>query len=74
MRYTTRQDAIEQAILPALDNPDDFDVDAISYEAFEYRVDTDDQGRELLHTAGFEQTVTDDEFWTIAARHDRTQQ
>ncbi len=73
VRYTTRPDAIEQAILPALgDHADDYDVDAICQETFDYRVDTDQHGNELLNTAGFEQTVTDDEFWEIVARHDRT--
>lgn len=70
MRYTTRRDAIEQAIAPALDD-DNYDVAAICNEAFEYRVDTNGAGQELLNTAGFEQTVTDDEFWKIAARHAR---
>jgi len=73
MRYTTNRDAIEQAILPALDtHADDYDVDAIFREAFEYRVDTDKDGNELLNTAGFEQVVTDEEFWVIAAKHDKT--
>lgn len=72
-RYTTRRDAIEQAIIPALgDHGDDYDTDAICREAFEYRVDTDGAGRELLNTAGFEQAVSDDEFWAIVERHDKT--
>jgi hypothetical protein len=69
MRYTTREDAIEQAVLPALDEPADYNVEAIFVDAFEYRVDTNDKGQELLNTAGFEQTVSDDEFWTIVERH-----
>ncbi|MEU0078502.1 hypothetical protein ABZY58_11450 [Micromonospora tulbaghiae] len=72
-RFTTRQDVIEQDILPALgEHGDDYDTDAICREAYEYRVDTDGQGNELLNTAGFEQIVTDDEFWEIVAKHDKT--
>lgn len=70
MRYTTRQDAIEQDILPALGNyADSYNIDAIFDEAYDYLVDTDWRGNELLNTAGFEQTVSDDEFWAIAERH-----
>lgn len=69
IRYTTRQDAIEQAIMPAL-TEGDYDYEAICYEAFDWKIDTNEQGQELLHTGGFEQTVTDEEFWEIAARHD----
>lgn len=70
-RYTTRRDAIEQAILPALDS-DQYDLEAICYEAFDWRIDVNDQGQELLHTGGFEQTVTTEEFWEIVARHELT--
>lgn len=51
---------------------DDYDVDAIFDEAYEYQVDTDDQGRELLNTAGFVQVVSVEEFWEIVERHART--
>lgn len=73
MRYTTRQDAIDQAVIPALGSEaDDYDVEAICDEAYAYRVDTNEAGQELLNTAGFEQVVTDGEFWDIVAKHDRT--
>ncbi len=71
MRYTTRQDAIEQAIAPALDHGN-YDLEAICDETFEWKIDRDAQGRELLDTGGFEQTVTDDEFWAAVARHETT--
>lgn len=69
MRYTTRRDAIEQAIAPALDDGN-YDLDAICYETFEWAIDHDADGNELLNTGGFEQTVTDDEFWAVVAKHD----
>ena len=50
--YTTKQDAIEQAILPALGEfAADHDVDAIFNATFAYE------------GAGFVQTATVDEFW-----------
>lgn len=73
MRYTTRHDAIEQAIMPAL-TEGDYDFEAICYEAFDWKIDVNDQGQELLNTGGFEQTVSEDEFWEIAARHEITDQ
>ncbi len=71
MRYTTKQDAIEQAIAPAL-TEGEFDTDSIFAEAFTWKIDKDDAGNELLNTGGFEQTVTDDEFWAIVQRHEIT--
>jgi hypothetical protein len=71
MRYATKQDVIEQAVRPALDS-DDYDVHAIADEAFTWKVDRDEHGNELLNTAGFEQTVTEDEFWVIVERHDHS--
>jgi hypothetical protein len=69
IRYTTRQDAIEQAIMPAL-TEGEYDYEAICYEAFDWKIDTNERGQELLNTGGFEQTVSDEEFWEIVARHD----
>lgn len=68
-RFTTRQDAIEQAIAPALENGE-YDLEAICYAAFDWKIDTNDQGQELLNTGGFEQTVTEEQFWEIVARHE----
>lgn len=71
-RYASKSDAVDQDILPALgEHGHAYDVDGIFAEAFTYRVDTDSQGRELLNSAGFEQTVDVDEFWKIAERHER---
>lgn len=69
IRYTTRQDAIEQAIMPAL-TEGDYDLEAICYEAYGWKIDTNERGQELLNTGGFEQTVSDEQFWEIAARHE----
>jgi len=71
-RYTTLRDAIEQEILPALDNPDNYDVEAIAAKAFDYRVDHDADGKELLNTAGFEQIVSTEEFWALVQEHDKS--
>lgn len=77
-RYTTRKEAIDQEIIPALDTSqacgpldvdDVFDVDAIADEVLAYRVDTNADGNELLNTAGFEQVVDVTEFWQIVAKH-----
>lgn len=71
-RYSSRRDAIEQDILPALgQDGDDYDAEAICDEAYAWRINTNARGEELLGTGGFEQVVTDDEFWEIAARHER---
>jgi hypothetical protein len=71
MRYATKPQAIEALIVTALgDFAADYDIDAIADETLAYTVDTDDQGNELLNTAGFEQTVSDEEFWAIVETHD----
>lgn len=73
MRYTTLSDAIEQAVIPALgEYGNDYDLEAIAREAFEYKVDTDANGNELLNTAGFEQVVDETGFWAIAEKYDTT--
>lgn len=63
-RYTTRQDAINHEVIPALgDYRDDYDHDAIFEATFDYRTDTDERGNEVLTAAGFERTADDTEFW-----------
>ncbi|WP_269929120.1 hypothetical protein [Kocuria massiliensis] len=47
----------------------DFDVNGIADELLEFRVDHDDQGRELLDTAGYE-VREDVEFWAVVERHE----
>ena len=69
-RYATRQDIINSLADVFGDFANDYDIDAIIDEAYAYRVDEDGRGNELLGTAGFEQIVTDEEFWAIAQRHD----
>ena len=69
-RYTTRQDIIDSLAGVFGDFAADYDLDAIIDEAYAYRVDEDENGNQLLGTAGFEQIVTDEEFWAIAEKHD----
>lgn len=72
--FSTRQDAIEQYIVPALgDFGDDYDLDGIFDELFEYRTDRDEDGNWLLTTAGFRLIIDEDDdqaFGEICARHD----
>jgi len=69
-RFTTITDVIRDEIAPALgEYADEYDLEAIAHEAYEYRVDTDARGRELANTAGFESVVDDDEFWEIVQKH-----
>lgn len=68
IRYATRKDAIEQAIAPAL-QPGHYDLEAICTLTFDWRIDTDGQGNELLNTGGFEQVITEAEFWAAIADH-----
>ena len=71
-RYTTRREIADNLAGVFGDHADDYDIDAIIDEAYAYRVDEDENGTELLGTAGFEQIVTDEEFWAIAEKHDRS--
>lgn len=69
IRYSSKSDAIEQDIIPALgDFDDEYDADAIFEAAFAYRVDEDEHGNELLNSAGFVQVVGAAEFWEIVER------
>ena len=49
---------------------DDYDIDAILEEAYEWKIDINDKGQELLNSAGFEQIVDADEFLAIVARNE----
>ncbi len=69
-RYSSRQDVIEQAILPALyPDADDYDVDAIADDTYEWRVEKDADGNELLNTAGFVPVKQLDAFWQSVQAH-----
>lgn len=69
MRFATLADVIDQDIAPALIEGE-YDMEAIAREAYEYCVDTDEDGNQLLHTAGFELVVESHEFWDIVSRHE----
>jgi len=57
-KFSSRQDAIELLILPALgDFVEDFDVEAIADEVLDYR------------DGGFTSVVDDEEFWEIVQKH-----
>lgn len=60
--YTTKTDAIEQCIEPALgEHADDFDMDAIFQDFFEY----DEDARGFVERE-------DVDFWDVAQAHDTT--
>lgn len=70
VRWTTWDDVRDQEVVRALgDNAADFDVDAITDEAFEYHVPTNASGNELVAEAGYRQKVSTEEFWRIAEKH-----
>ncbi len=72
-RFATRQDAIEQGILPALGaEAEGHDIKAICAETYGWVIDTDDAGNEVLGTGGFVQVVSVERFWEIVAKHDRS--
>ena len=72
MRFTSLADVIEHEIAPALgEYADEYDLEAIAHEAYEYRVDTDKHGRGLANTAGYECVVDTDEFWEIVQKHQK---
>lgn len=71
-RHTTKADAAASVIEALGEHATAHDVDAIVAEAFEYRVDRDEDGRELLDTAGYEQTADEGEFWEIVRKHQTT--
>lgn len=73
-RFTTREDAKDD-IVTAIEAGDasatEYDIDAISYEVYEWKIDHDTDGNELLNTGGFEQVVDDEQFWQIVAKHEK---
>lgn len=71
--FTTKQDAIEAEILPALSEyVDQYDIDAIADELFEWEPARDADGTEHLNRQGFK-VRADVDFWEIAERHEREQ-
>ena len=69
MKYQTITDVIAYEIKPALgDFVDDFDLDAIADEAFEYVVDLDENG--VQHGNGYFIEREGVDFWAIVQKHD----
>lgn len=72
MRYSRLDEAIQAEIIPTLgEYVGDYDVEAIAQEVFEYRVDVNIRGEEVVTTAGFEQVATGDDFWAIVDKHEK---
>jgi len=72
---TTEQDAKDE-IITAIESAgrdvarrEEFDIDAIFEEVFEYRHVYDEKGNELVQASGYVQIVDADEFWTVVMRH-----
>lgn len=76
--YTTRQEAIEQAIAPALGEfGEDYDIDAIADEVLVWH---DGYGANPAHpndywlgAQGYTVIEDDDEFWAAVERHEHPQ-
>lgn len=69
MKYQTIDDVINYEIAPALgDFVDDYDIDAIAAEAFEYVVDLDEDG--VQHGNGYFIEREGADLWAIAQKHD----
>lgn len=69
MRYTTAEDAIDQEILPVLDGESEYDVRGIFHEAFDWKIEINERGQELLDSGGFEQVVSNEEFAEIVEKY-----
>lgn len=66
-RFTTIQDAIND-ILPALDSDTKHLAHELAVLCYQYRIDHDREGNQLLNTAGFEMAVTTEEFWELVEK------
>jgi hypothetical protein len=69
-RYENKENVMLDIRIAIGENVDDYDLDGIFAEAYEYKIDTDEQGRGLQNTAGFQQIVSESEWWAIAEKHD----
>lgn len=66
--YDSRQRAITRAIIPALDDPDDYDLDAIFDATFGWYKHREPSGDINTTKCGHVQTATEDEFWAAVAK------
>ncbi len=62
MTYGTIKDIIDYEVIPALDNPADFDVEEIAAAISEYK------------DGSFEVTVDEDTFWEIVQNNQTNEQ
>ena len=66
--FSTREEAIQQEIAPALDEPSDYNLDAIFDDCFEWAAIVDKSG--VQHGNGwFQQSVSDTAFWASVEKH-----
>lgn len=63
--FENRRDARAHVVTALGEAAAEHDVDAITAAVFEYRIDRDEQGRELANSARIEQVVDAEEFWRI---------
>lgn len=65
--YTTKRDAIEREILPALgEYADDYDIDKLADKVLAWVDVIDTAGNVRLDLSGFQLAVEAGEFWTAA--------
>lgn len=70
-RFYTKQDAVQQHIIPSLGNyANDHDVDVIFDQGFSYHTDIDSSG--VQHGNGWWESVNVERYWKVveAARRD----
>lgn len=73
LRYTTADEA-KGAIVEAIEangtaKGDEYDIEGIFNDAYQYIVPTDEEGNEHVDQAGFEQVVDDEGFWRLVQVH-----
>lgn len=68
-QYSSAEDA-RQAIVDALgEHANTHDIDAILHDTFELRYARNEDGQILANSYRYEQTLTEEEFWTVVEKH-----
>jgi len=69
-RYQTIRDVVNQVVRPALgDRAPEFDVYAIAHATYKYATYKNADGTENAGAAGFETTLSANEFWDVVAEN-----